>query len=94
LAGHFLAALLVQGEPSALWLDSATELEGAFFTSRCCFILNRPSLLHVSSVQRWGIDEQDASVPQSRRFLAVPFLGLDVPSTNSEFSNPEVCVCC
>lgn len=41
-------------------------------------------------LQRWGISEFDESVPQSRRFLAVPFLGLDVPSTNSEFSNPEV----
>ena len=32
----------------------------------------------------------DPNMPKSRRFLAVPFVGKDVPSPSSEFSHPDV----
>ena len=32
----------------------------------------------------------DPRLPKSRRFLAVPFIGKDVPSRSSEFSHPDV----
>lgn len=34
----------------------------------------------------------DPKVPISRRLLAVPFVGKDVPSTSSEFSHPDVVI--
>jgi hypothetical protein len=43
--------------------------------------------------QRWNIDPSSiSSVPLSRRLLAVPFVGKDSPSPNSEFANPEVLI--
>eukprot|EP01047_Picozoa_sp_COSAG01_P047579 COSAG01_NODE_4559_length_4922_cov_3.073813_1_plen_1390_part_10 len=35
---------------------------------------------------------KDANMPRSRLFLAVPFLGKDVPSQSSEFAHPDVIV--
>ena len=35
----------------------------------------------------------DPRLPKSRRFLAVPFIGKDVPSRSSEFSHPDVRSC-
>ena len=34
----------------------------------------------------------DPRLPKSRRFLAVPFIGKDVPSRSSEFSHPDVLI--
>jgi hypothetical protein len=38
----------------------------------------------------------DPLTPESRKLLAVPFIGKDVPSRSSEFAHPDVlmgCVC-
>ena len=36
--------------------------------------------------------ERDPFMPKSRKLLAVPFLGKDVPSRSSEFSHPDVVI--
>ena len=36
--------------------------------------------------------ELSGSVPRSRRFLAVPFVGKDAPSHSSEFAHPDVAI--
>lgn len=39
----------------------------------------------------FGLDnDKDIRIPESRRYLAVPFVGKDVPSPSSEFSHPDV----
>ena len=50
------------------------------------------ALVFSGTLQRWGLKEDDPTIPQSRRYLAVPFLGKDVPSNSSEFANPEVII--
>ena len=36
--------------------------------------------------------ELDPHMPKSRKLLAVPFVGKDVPSRSSEFSHPDVVI--
>lgn len=38
------------------------------------------------------LDTQAPSSPHSRRLMAVPFVGKDVPSRSSEFAHPDVLV--
>ena len=38
------------------------------------------------------IPQADPKMPKSRKLLAVPFVGKDVPSRASEFSHPDVVI--
>jgi len=58
-------------------------------------------LVHDNDIERWkamdgaakGLDKtEDLQIGLSRELLAVPFVGKDVPSRNSEFAHPEVLI--
>ena len=52
-------------------------------------------LLHPEDEERWKVEEGVTGVlrmPPSRRLLAIPFVGKDVPSRSSEFAHPDVLI--
>jgi hypothetical protein len=57
------------------------------------FFLKGNGLIQESDVEAWKVElKQDVVLAPSRRLLAVPFIGKDVPSRVSEFSSPDVCI--
>ena len=52
-------------------------------------------LLHPEDEERWKAEEGvvgELRMPPSRRLLAIPFVGKDVPSRSSEFAHPDVLI--
>jgi hypothetical protein len=65
------------------------------FTLHCLSKRNRIDfgLIQQSDIDAWRLElKQDVVLATSRKLLAVPFIGKDVPSRVSEFSNPDVCI--
>lgn len=47
---------------------------------------------HQTSLTWHETSQADPKMPKSRKLLAVPFVGKDVPSRASEFSHPDVVI--
>jgi hypothetical protein len=65
------------------------------YTQHCLSKRNRIEygLIQESDTEAWKLElKQDVVLATSRRLLAVPFIGKDVPSRVSEFSSPDVCI--
>eukprot|EP00043_Microstomoeca_roanoka_P005858 m.58502 g.58502 ORF g.58502 m.58502 type:complete len:4257 (-) comp13155_c0_seq1:39-12809(-) len=94
LEGNTCAADVQQALEIALsreslrFLNLASEWTRTLF-SHCISKINRVSygLLRPNDLARL-----DPRAPQSRRLMAVPFVGKDVPSRSSEFAHPDVLI--
>ena len=54
--------------------------------------IDRVSFGLLSDAQITEMSETDANMPKTRKLLAVPFVGKDVPSRASEFAHPDVVI--
>eukprot|EP00467_Chlorarachnion_reptans_P010822 CAMPEP_0114525784 /NCGR_PEP_ID=MMETSP0109-20121206/22631_1 /TAXON_ID=29199 /ORGANISM="Chlorarachnion reptans, Strain CCCM449" /LENGTH=5518 /DNA_ID=CAMNT_0001707433 /DNA_START=63 /DNA_END=16619 /DNA_ORIENTATION=+ len=73
-------------------LNLARDWIGSFLP-HCLSKINRVAygLLHTHHIDKWSKTEgKPVEVSLARRLLAVPFVGLDVPSRAAEFAHPEV----
>eukprot|EP00466_Bigelowiella_natans_P015194 jgi/Bigna1/85176/estExt_fgenesh1_pg.C_20373 len=63
------------------------------FLPHCISKINRVAygLLHPHHIDKWALMEgKPPEISAARRLLAVPFIGLDVPSRAAEFAHPEI----
>ena len=96
------ALAYLRGDPQASELDLTKHLQSdcikllnlasdwvVSYLPHCLAKINRVSfgLLSPSDLQ-----VVDPKMPQSRRVMAVPFVGKDVPSRSSEFAHPDILI--
>jgi len=73
----------------------ALNLGHSWLSSFLPFILQKVNRVHFGLLYQTDIDLLEADgvkIPSTRRLLAVPFVGKDVPSRASEFSHPDILI--
>eukprot|EP00954_Amorphochlora_amoebiformis_P016362 1281780-Amorphochlora_amoeboformis.AAC.1 len=73
-------------------LNLARDWVGSFLP-HCLSKINRVAygMLHPHHIDKWAkVEGKAVELSAARRLLAVPFIGLDVPSRAAEFAHPEV----
>lgn len=71
------------------------NLGHSWLSSFLPFILQKINRVHFGLLQPADIDQLEADgvkIPTTRKLLAVPFVGKDVPSRASEFAHPDVLI--
>jgi len=71
------------------------NLGHCWLSSLLPFVLQKINRVHFGLLTKADVDMFEAEgmkIPMSRRMLAVPFVGKDVPSRASEFSHPDVLI--
>ena len=97
-----LAYLLRRQKPANGALDRATDetmkllnISHDWLNLYLPHVLTRTSRVHYGLLQPEQLAEaleETPGMPKNRRFLAVPFVGKDVPSKASEFSQPDIVI--
>eukprot|EP01090_Pellita_catalonica_P013707 TRINITY_DN3317_c0_g2_i1.p1 TRINITY_DN3317_c0_g2~~TRINITY_DN3317_c0_g2_i1.p1 ORF type:complete len:610 (-),score=129.98 TRINITY_DN3317_c0_g2_i1:245-2047(-) len=96
---HQLACKVIRERFSKLSLQMLNVAKDwvCSFLPHCLSKIDRVSygIVHRNDLDRWeamGAKDLIDSMPKSRKLLAIPFIGKDVPSTSSEFAHPDVLI--
>ena len=71
------------------------NLSHSWLSSFLPFVLQKINRVHFGLLQPNDIkqlEDDGVKIPTTRKFLAVPFVGKDVPSRASEFAHPDVLI--
>lgn len=71
------------------------NLSHSWLSSFLPFVLQKINRVHFGLLQPGDVKQLESDgvkIPTTRKFLAVPFVGKDVPSRASEFAHPDILI--